>query len=93
MLTRYGIKLLAPIIAAIAVVVVMLMNCTTAQAAPQHGFGTGDGRTAPITINDFHTAAWDRFIFNYRFESGSNHRFELATQRRFTASYPLTCLR
>ena len=55
----------------------MLAMSVTAYAAPQHGFGRGQGRTDTVNENDFHTAAWERFSFNYQFTSGSDHRFEL----------------
>jgi len=67
----------------------MLATSVTVYAAPQHGFGTGQGRTDTVNENDFHTAAWDRFSFNYQFTSGSDHRFELGRPTTFNGFVPV----
>ena len=60
----------------------------TAYAAPEFGFGAGQGRTQPINENDFHTAAWDRFSFNYEFTSGADHRFDLGRPTTWNGDVP-----
>ena len=60
----------------------------TAHAAPPYGFGAGQGRTQPINENDFHTAAWDRFSFNYEFTSGADHRFDLGRPTTWNGNVP-----
>ena len=45
--------------------------------APYYGFGTTNGRTDTVNINDYHTNSWDRFEFNYQFHSGGEYRYEL----------------
>ena len=75
-------------IAAIAFLIMMWVAQADVQAAPQHGFGWGDGRSAPIGENDFHTSAWDRFVFNYQFTSGSDHRFGLGRPSTFSGFVP-----
>jgi hypothetical protein len=60
----------------------------TAYAAPAYGFGAGHGRTQPVNENDFHTAAWDRFSFNYEFSSGADHRFELGRPTTWNGDVP-----
>ena len=70
-------------------VVLMIATQTTVFAAPQHGFGTGQGRIDAIGINDFHTASWERFAFNYQFITGSDHRFELGRPTSFNGFVPI----
>jgi len=60
----------------------------TVFAAPPYGFGAGQGRTQPIIENDFHTAAWDRFSFNYEFTSGADHRYELGRSTTWNGNVP-----
>jgi len=57
--------------------------------APRYGFGAGQGRTQPINENDFHTAAWDRFTFQYEFSSGVNHRYELGRPTTWNGNVPV----
>ena len=59
------------------------------QAAPQHNFGTGQGRITASTENDWHTQEWERFWFNYHFTSGSDHRFELGRPTTFDGQVPV----
>jgi hypothetical protein len=61
----------------------------TVHAAPQHGFGRDPGRIQPVLENDFHTAQWDRFQFNYQFTSGTDHRFELGRPTTFNGFVPV----
>ena len=60
----------------------------TAQAAPPYGFGAGQERTQPVLENDFHTAAWDRFSYNYEFTSGADHRYELGRPTTWNGNVP-----
>jgi hypothetical protein len=57
-------------------------------AAPSYGFGAGHGRTQPINENDFHTADWDRFGFNYEFTSGADRRYDLGRPTTFSGNVP-----
>jgi len=85
------IKMLA---IAIGVGVTVFMMLTLAapmviQAAPQHGFGQGHGRTDTVNVNDYHTSSWKRFEYNYQFQSGSDHRFELGRPTTFSGTVPV----
>ena len=87
---QLNVRRITPIIVTIAVFLILLaMQTVTAQAAPQHGFGQGQGRTDTINENDYHTAAWDRFFHNYQFTSGSDHRFELGRPTQFNGFVPV----
>jgi len=76
-------------IAAIMGAFLLLLLPLAAHAAPPYGFGAGQGRTQPIVENDFHTAAWDRFVFNYEFTSGADHRFELGRPTTWNGDVPV----
>lgn len=89
MTRQHNIRRFAPIMAAIVWIVLMLAIQVTVYAAPQHGFGQGQGRNGAINENDFHTAAWDRFHFNYHFISGSNHAYELGRSTSFHGFVPV----
>jgi len=67
----------------------ILSTPLTTLAAPQYGFGQGQGRTDTINENDFHTDSWERFWFNYFFTSGMNYRFDLGTPTSFTGFVPV----
>ena len=83
-------KRIIPVIVVVAVFLILAaMQSVEAQAAPQHGFGQGQGRTDTINENDFHTAAWDRFSHNYQFTSGSDHRFDLGRPTQFNGFVPV----
>jgi len=87
---QLNIKRLIPAIVAMAVFLLLLcMQTSTVQAAPQYGFGQGQGRTGTVNENDYHTAAWDRFSFNYEFSSGSDHRFDLGRPTQFNGFVPV----
>jgi len=87
---RLGIKkTLAPVVGAFIVAVLIIATPLTIFAAPQHSFGQGQGRTDTINENDFHTAAWERFSFNYHFVSGTDHRFELGRPTQFNGFVPV----
>ena len=86
---RLKFNLIAPFLVIILFTALMFASQVTAQAAPQHGFGAGQGRTDTVNENDFHTAAWDRFSFNYQFISGSDHRFELGRPTTFNGFVPV----
>ena len=68
---------------------VAFASTVTVSAAPQHSFGTGQGRYGTITENDHHTPEWARFSFNYQFTSGSDHRFELGRPTTFNGVMPI----
>jgi len=70
-------------------IVLMFLTPLTVEAAPQHGFGTGQGRTGPVNINDFHTASWERFSFSYEFTSGQDYRYDLGRSTTFFGNVPL----
>ena len=75
---QLSIRLLAPVFGAVFMLLLLFAVSTeTAYAAPQHSFGQGQGRYGRIVENDFHTAEWERFFFNYIFESGMDYRFDL----------------
>jgi len=86
---RISINWLAPVVGAFLFVILMLATHATAQAAPPHGFGQGQGRTDTVNENDFHTASWERFSFNYHFVSGPDHRFELGRPTQFNGFVPV----
>ena len=75
---QLNVKLLAPVFGAIFMLILLFaITPETTQAAPPHGFGQGQGRTGPVLESDYHTAAWERFMFNYHFVSGMDYRFDL----------------
>lgn len=81
-------KMTAVIAAALLTASMMFAAQLSASAAPHHGFGTGQGRTGAVNVNDFHTASWDRFSFNYRFASGFDHRVSLGRPTTFNGFVP-----
>jgi hypothetical protein len=81
-------KLIAILIGAAVCFILLTAMSTTAYAAPQHGFGRGQGRTDTVNEQDFHTSQWQRFNFNYQFTSGSDHRFELGRPTTFSGFVP-----
>ena len=83
-------KRFIPVFAAVLVFAMMFATPLTAHAAiPQYGFGTGQGRTDTINVNDFHTAEWDRFTFNYDFVSGMVYRYDLGRPTTFDGFVPV----
>jgi len=84
-------KRIIPVIVTMAVfLIIAATQVVTAQAAnPQHGFGQGQGRTDTTNENDYHTAEWERFLFNYQFTSGSDHRFDLGRPTQFNGFVPV----
>jgi len=86
---RLNIKYFVPVFGAVIFVVLMMTGSMTVHAAPQHGFGHGQGRNGIVNVNDFHTNSWDRFTFNYQFTSGSDHRFELGRPTTFNGFVPI----
>ena len=76
----------------IGVSILLLLPSTAyahAGAAPYHGFGTTNGRTDTVNVNDYHTNSWDRFSFNYQFHSGGNFRYELGKPTTFNGHVQL----
>ncbi len=53
-------------------------------AAPYYGFGTTNGRTDTVNVNDYSTDSWNRFSFNYKYSSGSDYRYELGKPTTYT---------
>lgn len=86
---RLNIKYFIPVFVGVIFVILMMTSTTTVQAAPQHGFGQGQGRTDTVNENDFRTNAWDRFSHNYQFTSGTDHRFELGRPTTFNGFVPV----
>jgi len=82
-------KLFAVICGAVLCVILLMVASTTAYAAPQHGFGTGQGRIDTINEQDYHTSQWLRFNHNYQFITGSDHRFELGNPTTFSGFVPV----
>jgi hypothetical protein len=83
-------KLIASTITIIVICVVVFLLQTRVHAAiPLYGFGTGQGRTDTVNINDFHTSEWDRFTFNYDFVSGMVYRYELGNPTIFNGFMPV----
>ena len=75
---------------AVAVTAIMLITTAmTVQAAPQYRFGAGEGRTDTVNVNDYHTASWDRFTFNYDFVSGMVYRYDLGSPTTFNGFVPM----
>ena len=82
--TIRAIRIIAPLMVIVCVFVMLsITQALMAQAAPQYGFGTGQGRTDTVNANDHHTDSWDRFSHNYRFSSGGNYRHELGNPTTF----------
>jgi hypothetical protein len=69
--------------------IALLSSPITTLAAPQYGFGQGQGRTDTINENDFHTAEWARFWFNYFFSSGMDYRYDLGRPTTFSGFVPV----
>jgi len=90
---KFILKRIIPALVAVAVFLILaLTQAEAAYAAPQYGFGRDPGRTDTINENDFHTSQWDRFSFNYKFTSGSDHRFELGRPTQFNGFVPVDVL-
>lgn len=49
----------------------------TTYAAQNTGYGTAQGRTDVVNVNDYSNNSWDRFERNYQFESGVDYKDEL----------------
>ena len=82
-------KLVAIIIGVAFSFFLLMATTITTYAIPSHGFGTGQGRTDSVRENDYHTASWERFSYNYQFTSGSDHRFELGRPTTFNDVVPI----
>ena len=87
---RFTLKVKKKIFIKIAVGAMLLVTLapTNTQASPPYGFGQGHGRTAPVNVNDYSSPVWERFRFNYTFESGPNHRYELGRPTTFSGTVP-----
>lgn len=59
-----------------------------AEDSPYYGFGTTVGRTDAINVNDYSTNSWERFIFNYLFESGGDYRYDLGQPTTYKGTVP-----
>jgi len=82
-------KLATLIVGVVFALLLLAAMSVTAHAAPQHGFGQGQGRTDTVNEQDFHTNSWERFNFNYQFTSGSDHRFELGRPTTWSGFVPV----
>jgi hypothetical protein len=73
---------------------ILLISITqvTAHAAPQYGYGRGQGRTDSVNINDYHTSSWDRFSHNYQFSSGADYRFDFGRPTTYSGFVPVDAL-
>ena len=83
------IKWYTPVLVLTLLFALTFATQVTAQAAPPHGFGTGQGREDIPNENDYHTAAWERFFFNYIFTSGTDHRYALGRPTSFNGPVPV----
>ena len=63
---RLNRKLFAIIFGAVFCFILLMATSITTHAAPQHGFGTGQGRIDTVNEQDFHTSQWERFNYNVR---------------------------
>jgi len=63
----------------IAIVLLIASTISTTALAATNGYGAGLGREDVPNINDYSTSSWDRFIYNYQFQSGVNYKEELGT--------------
>lgn len=57
--------------------IIMVLGFSATANAETYGFGKGQGRTDSVGVNDYSTSSWDRFTYNYEFESGVNYKEEL----------------
>ena len=88
---KYRKKLKHLIIAMTGVFTILISSSVVyadAGSAPYYGFGTTNGRTDTINVNDYHTNSWEPFIFNYLFESGGNYRYDLGQPTTYTGTVP-----
>lgn len=60
----------------VAVIAITHIGNITA-LAETNGYGAGVGREDTVNINDYSTSSWDRFEYNYEFETGVNYKEEL----------------
>ena len=90
---QLNIKLLALILGAVFMFILLFaFNTKTAYAAPPHSFGLGLGRYGRVVENDYHTAEWERFFFNYHFVSGMNYRYDLGRPTSWDGFVPIDVL-
>ena len=61
----------------LAVILILTQTGTISAFAQTNGYGAGLGREDNINSNDYSTSSWDRFEFNYEFESGIDPKDEL----------------
>ena len=82
-------KLIHAMAAVMLAALMMFAAQLSVNAAPQHGFGTDQGCTGAVNANDFHTASWERFSFQYRFTSGASHSVTLGRPTTFHGFVPV----
>lgn len=58
-------------------VIAIFIQLNVSVLAETNGFGAGLGRTDSVNINDYSTSSYDRFNFNYKFETGIDYKYEL----------------
>lgn len=75
----------------VAVAMLAQLGSVTA-LAETNGYGAGVGREDTININDYSTSSWDRFEYNYQFETGVDYKEELGrpTQTNIVPRNPAT---
>lgn len=76
------------ILSALTLLGIMFFCTTNVHASQSHSFGQDQGRTTPLTANDFHTDQWERFHFSYYFHSGTDHRDSLGRPTSFNGFVP-----
>ena len=77
------LKLAAPLIGAFLLFTMQTVVFANAGEDPYYGFGTANGRTDTVNLNDYHSNSWDRFTFDYQFHSGGSYRYELGKPTTF----------
>lgn len=83
-MTKKLFKIAAPIIGVLLLFLSAVPVFADTGDAPYYGFGTANGRTDTVNINDYSTDSWDRFSFNYQYNSGADYRYELGRPTTYT---------
>jgi len=92
MTSQIKISWLATILTAVFFIMLMSAAEVTVQAAPQYRYGTGQGQTDSVNVNDYHTSAWDRYSHNYQFSSGSDYRYDFGRSTTYNGFVPVDTL-
>ena len=86
---KRALRLAATMIGAFLLSVVPATVSASAGDYPYYGFGTVNGRTDTVNINDYHSNSWDRFTHNYQFNSGGNLSYELGSPTTYSGHVQL----